>query len=98
MKLGLCVTLFTIFALALYFLLRRQIKDFSAKLLPAFDKVDNSFNEDIYLPYKPEVKEPKQIIVRTAVDKSVGYIPPVREIISPISNETVTKEYLEPTE
>lgn len=98
MKLGLCVTLFTIFALALYFLLRRQFKDFSAKLLPAFDKVDNSFNEDIYLPYKPEVKEPKQIIVRTAVDKSVGYIPPVREIISPISNETVTKEYIEPTE
>ena len=97
-KLGLCVTLFTFFALVLYFLLRRQIKEFSAKLLPAFDKVDDSFNEDIYLPYKPEAKEPKQIVVRTAVDKSAGYVPPVKEIISPVSNETVTKEFIEPTE
>ncbi len=97
-KLGLSITMFTIFALALYFLLRRQIKEIASKLLPSFGNVDNSYTEDIYLPSKPEIRELKQIIVKSSVDKAVGYIPPVREIISPDSTKPAMKELIEPTD
>ena len=97
-KLGFCVTLFTLFAFALYFLLRHQIKAISAKLLPSFQAVDSSYNENIYLPVVNEVKEPKQIIVKSSPDKDVGYVPPVREIISPDSSSTNQKEIIDFTD
>lgn len=97
-KLGLAVTLFTIFALALYFLLRKQIKAISAKLLPSFGQVDNSFNEDIFLKAKKESKEIKPTVIKPVTEKAVGYVPPKREIISPESYKPVTKEIITPPE
>lgn len=97
-KLGISITLFTLFAFVLYFLMKRHIKAISAKYLPSFQKVDNSFTEEIYLPCVSEVKEPKQIIVKSASHKSTGYVPPVREIITPDSGMSVNKEIIIPTD
>lgn len=97
-KLGASISLFTFFAIALYFLLKHQTKGFSAKFMPSFKMPDNSFTENIYLPYKPVIKEPKQITVKASTEKNVGYVPPKREIISPERVEPVAKEIISPTD
>ena len=98
LKLGASVTLFTLFAFCLYFLLKRPIKAISAKILPSFDPVDDSFNEEIYLPVHTEVKEPKQIIIKPSPDRPIGYVPPKKEIISSESYKPVVKEIIYPPE
>ena len=66
--------------------------------MPSFKKPDNSFTENIYLPYKPVIKEPKQITVKASTEKNVGYVPPKREIISPERVEPIEKEIISPTD
>ena len=92
--------MFTLFAIVLYFLARRFIKEFSKKLLPSFCEVDNSFDEYIFISeIKKQAAEIKPVIVKPIAEKFSGYIPPKREIISPeIFYMPVIKEIITPAE
>ena len=98
-KIGAAITLFTLFAIGFYLLMKRYIKAISKKLLPSFESADNSFDEYIFIS---EVKKPsaeiKPVVVKPIAEKFNGYLPPKKEIISPESFRPVTKEIIVPPE
>ena len=98
-KLGAAITLFTLFALGFYFLLRRQIRAISAKILPSFNPVDTSLDEYIYISeIKKPIAEIKPIVVKPITERISCYIPPKKEIISPVDYKPVVKEIILPSE
>ena len=98
-KIGAAITLFTLFAIGFYLLMKRYIKAISKKLLPSFESADNSFDEYIFIS---EVKKPsaeiKPVVVKPIAEKFNGYLPPKKEIISPESFRPVAKEIIFPPE